>query len=135
CRGARRRRGEERLRRRRLPPRGRAAGGRRHGPRRGRGRGLRGAGDGVVRPAPGLGGRGEGCMSGSPTCCAVAGVRAMDTPEARQRVRAALAAVSGVTDGLESEGSKMIVDYDTTEATVMDVIRALRRIGFLAGME
>ncbi|HZW28212.1 MAG TPA: heavy-metal-associated domain-containing protein [Trueperaceae bacterium] len=74
-------------------------------------------------------------MSGSPTSRAVVGVRGMETPEARQRVRAALAAVSGVKDVLESDGSKMIVDYDPTEATVMDLIRALRRIGFLAGME
>ena len=74
-------------------------------------------------------------MSEAPTSRAVVGVRGMDTPEARQRVRAALAAVPGVKDVQESDGAKMVVDYDPTEATVMDLIRALRRIGFLAGME
>ena len=74
-------------------------------------------------------------MSSTPTSRAVVGVRGMDTPEARQRVKLALAAVSGVKDVQESDGAKMVVDYDPTEATVMDLIRALRRIGFLAGME
>jgi len=74
-------------------------------------------------------------MSETPTTRAVVGVRGMDTPEARKRVRAALAAVSGVKDVQEGDGAKMVVDYDPTEATVMDLIRALRRIGFLAGME
>ncbi len=59
----------------------------------------------------------------------------METSEARQRVRIALAAVPGVSEVQPGDGAKMIVEYDPTEATVMDLIRALRRIGFLAGME
>ncbi len=74
-------------------------------------------------------------MSGSETSRAVVGVRGMDTPEARQRVKLALAGVSGVKDVQDGGGAKMVVEYDPTEATVMDLIRALRRIGFLAGME
>ena len=66
---------------------------------------------------------------------AVVAVRGMETQEARQRVRAALASVAGVTEVQPGDGAKMIVEYDPTEATVMDLIRALRRIGFLAGME
>ncbi|HLV12707.1 MAG TPA: hypothetical protein VKY42_09685 [Trueperaceae bacterium] len=74
-------------------------------------------------------------MSETPTARAVVGVRGMETPESRQRVRLALAAVAGVKDVQAGDGAKMVVDYDPTEATVMDLIRALRRIGFLAGME
>ncbi len=74
-------------------------------------------------------------MSEGRTSRAVVGVRGMDTAEARRRVREALAAVPGVKDVQEEGDSKMAVDYDPTEATVMDLIRALRRIGFLAGME
>ncbi len=74
-------------------------------------------------------------MSAPGTNRAVVAVRGMDTQEARQRVRSALAAVAGVSEVMPGDGSKMIVEYDPTEATVMDLIRALRRIGFLAGME
>ncbi len=74
-------------------------------------------------------------MSETSSARAVVGVRGMDTQEARQRVRAALVAVAGVSEVQPGDGSKMIVEYDPTEATVMDLIRALRRIGFLAGME
>jgi len=74
-------------------------------------------------------------VNGSGTNRAVVAVRGMETQEARQRVRAALASVAGVTEVQPGDGAKMIVEYDPTEATVMDLIRALRRIGFLAGME
>ena len=62
-------------------------------------------------------------------------VRGMDSPEAKQRVHRALAAVIGVLHVQPGEDGKMVVDYDPSEVTVMDLIRALRRIGFLAGMD
>mgnify|MGYP001150264547 FL=1 len=63
------------------------------------------------------------------------GVRGMDTDGARERVIEALRAVPGVLDVAPSDAPRVAVDYDPTEATAMDLIRALRRIGFLAGME
>ncbi len=62
-------------------------------------------------------------------------VRGMDTEEARQQVAATLRAVAGVIDVQRADTQQMSVTYDPTEVTVMDLIRALRRIGFLAGME
>ncbi|HEV6953052.1 MAG TPA: hypothetical protein VKY86_07340 [Promicromonospora sp.] len=47
----------------------------------------------------------------------------------------ALAGVRGVRDVQPADEARMVVEYDPSEATVMDLIRALRRIGFLAGME
>ncbi|MFO7545064.1 MAG: hypothetical protein R6W77_06175 [Trueperaceae bacterium] len=69
------------------------------------------------------------------TARALVGVRGMDTDEARRRVVEALAGVRGVRDVQPADEARMVVDYDPSEATVMDLIRALRRIGFLAGME
>lgn len=66
---------------------------------------------------------------------ALVGVRGMDTDEARRRVVEVLAGVRGVRDVQPADEARMVVDYDPSEATVMDLIRALRRIGFLAGME
>lgn len=66
---------------------------------------------------------------------ALVAVRGMDTDDARRRVHAALAAVAGVHAVVPGDGGKMVVDYDPSETTVMDLIRALRRIGFLAGMD
>ena len=62
-------------------------------------------------------------------------VRGMDTEEARQQVAATLREVAGVIDVQRADTQQMSVTYDPTEVTVMDLIRALRRIGFLAGME
>lgn len=62
-------------------------------------------------------------------------VRGMDTEEARQTVVATLAELRGVAQVLPSDAEQVSVEYDPSEATVMDLIRALRRIGFLAGME
>ena len=62
-------------------------------------------------------------------------VRGMDTEDARQTVVATLADVRGVAQVLASDAEQVSVEYDPSEATVMDLIRALRRIGFLAGME
>ncbi len=66
---------------------------------------------------------------------ALVGVRGMDTDDARHSVLTALAAVPGVRDVQPADDARVVVDYDPSEATVMDLIRALRRIGFLAGME
>lgn len=66
---------------------------------------------------------------------ALVGVRGMDSDDATRRVHAALAAVHGVHSVNPGDGGKMVVDYDPSEATVMDLIRSLRRIGFLAGMD
>lgn len=63
------------------------------------------------------------------------GVRGMDGEEARERVRSALLEVSGVQEVDVGEDGQAAVTYDGTSATVMDLIRSLRRIGFLAGME
>lgn len=61
-------------------------------------------------------------------------VRGMDTEEARRNVAATLRTVAGVIDVEHGDSEQMSVEYDPTEVTVMDLIRALRRIGFLAGM-
>ncbi len=63
------------------------------------------------------------------------GVRGMDTADSRGRVEATLRAVRGVLAAEASPDRQVAVEYDAAEVTVMDLIRALRRIGFLAGME
>lgn len=63
------------------------------------------------------------------------GVRGMDTDAARERVETTLRQVSGVRRAVANADLQVEVVYDDGEATVMDLIRALRRIGFLAGME
>lgn len=62
-------------------------------------------------------------------------VRGMDTAEGRQQVIDTLKAVPGVMTVTPADAEQVNVGYDSTEVTVMDLIRALRRIGFLAGME
>jgi len=59
----------------------------------------------------------------------------MDTLEARERVMATLRAVPGVTHVTPGDAGRVTVEYDPGEVTAMDLIRALRKIGFLAGME
>ncbi|HKI58587.1 MAG TPA: heavy-metal-associated domain-containing protein [Trueperaceae bacterium] len=63
------------------------------------------------------------------------GVRGMDTATSRGRVEEALRSVRGVLRAEASSDRQVAVEYDAAEVTVMDLIRALRRIGFLAGME
>mgnify|MGYP001033859792 FL=1 len=63
------------------------------------------------------------------------GVRGMDTDPARERVMTTLREVPGVLDVAPADAERVAVEYDPTEVTAMDLIRALRRIGFLAGME
>lgn len=63
------------------------------------------------------------------------GVRGMDTTAAKEKVRRTLAELDGV-DTVEVVGDEQVaVGYEPTVLTVMDLIRALRSIGFLAGME
>ncbi len=66
---------------------------------------------------------------------AMVGVKGMDSVEARAKVHRALAEVPGVQHVATGADHRVVVEYDPSEATVMDLIRALRRIGFLAGME
>lgn len=65
---------------------------------------------------------------------AVLSVRGLDTEAARAKVLAALRAVPGVASAEGHGPDQALVTYDGGEATVMDLIRALRKIGFLAGM-
>ncbi|ADV68399.1 heavy-metal-associated domain-containing protein [Deinococcus maricopensis] len=60
------------------------------------------------------------------------GVRGMDR-EAGQRVAAALEAMNGVSRATPDDG-QVEVHYDPSLLTVMDLIRAVRKQGFLAGM-
>lgn len=63
------------------------------------------------------------------------GVRGMDTDTSRAAVEETLRSVRGVLRVEASSDLQVAVEYDAGEVTVMDLIRALRRIGFLAGME
>ncbi|WP_420595381.1 heavy-metal-associated domain-containing protein [Deinococcus sp.] len=60
------------------------------------------------------------------------GVRGMDK-EAGDRVSKALLAIEGVLTAQPDQG-QIAVQYDPSQLTVMDLIRAVRRQGFLAGM-
>jgi copper chaperone len=64
----------------------------------------------------------------------ILGVRGMDTDGARSKVAAAVAAVPGVASVDPAGSQQLLVQYDAGEITVMDLIRAVRRVGFLAGM-
>ncbi len=63
------------------------------------------------------------------------GVRGLDDEDDRERVHRALADVPGVLHVGPGDAGQVEVRYDDTETTVMDMIRALRRLGYLAGME
>ncbi|MBZ9713046.1 MULTISPECIES: heavy-metal-associated domain-containing protein [Deinococcus] len=60
------------------------------------------------------------------------GVRGMSR-EAGTTVSEALAALPGVVKATPDEG-QIEVHYDPSQLTVMDLVRAVRRQGFLAGM-
>ncbi len=62
------------------------------------------------------------------------GVRGMDTDGARANVTGALRALPGVVAVEPGGGQQLLVRYDPSELTVMDMIRAVRKLGFLAGM-
>lgn len=61
-------------------------------------------------------------------------VRGLDNEPARAKVLAALHAVPGVFEAQPAGEGQVLVAYDGGETTVMDLLRALRRIGFVAGM-
>ncbi|MEX2536722.1 MAG: heavy-metal-associated domain-containing protein [Trueperaceae bacterium] len=63
------------------------------------------------------------------------GVRGMDTRVAAERVERTLIAVNGVRSVDANVDGQATVEYDDADVTVMDLIRSLRQIGFLAGME
>lgn len=63
------------------------------------------------------------------------GVRGLDEDDDRRRVHEALAATPGVLEVGAGDAGLVEVRYDDTETTVMEMIRALRRLGYLAGME
>lgn len=62
------------------------------------------------------------------------GVRGLDDDE-RPRVHAALEAVPGVLHVEAADRGQVAILYDDHATTVMTMIRALRRLGYLAGME
>ena len=63
------------------------------------------------------------------------GVRGLETRDQAERVKAVIAAAGGVQAVALNADGQLEVEYDDSEVTVMDLIRALRRIGFLAGVE
>ena len=80
-----------------------------------------------------MSGHGPG-VSGAPRSRVLLGVRGLDTDAARVKVQDALTRLPGV-QGVEPAGpQQLLVHYDAGETTVMDMIRAARRLGFLAGM-
>ena len=75
-------------------------------------------------------------MSGAPLVQRVLlGVRGMDTQDAASFVTETLLSLGGVLNVEAGTDSQAVVEYDAAELTVMDLIRRLRSIGFLAGME
>jgi len=65
---------------------------------------------------------------------ALLAVRGLDTDAARAKVLATLRGVAGVVEATSVGDAQVLVRYDGGEVTVMDLIRALRRLGFVAGM-
>jgi copper chaperone len=65
---------------------------------------------------------------------ALLSVQGLDTDAARAKVMATLRSLPGVVEATPSGEAQVLVRYDGGEVTVMDMIRALRRLGFVAGM-
>lgn len=63
------------------------------------------------------------------------GVHGLDTDEAARRVERSLLDLPGLVSAEAGKDGQVYVEYDDRELTVMDLIRQLRRLGFLAGME
>lgn len=62
------------------------------------------------------------------------GIREMDNEGDASKVKEALLAVEGVQK-VEASGKQAAVEYDPADSTITDLIRALRKVGFSAGME
>jgi len=60
------------------------------------------------------------------------GVRGMNK-EAGERIALVLTSMDGITQATPDEG-QIEVHYDPSRLTVMDILRAVRSQGFLAGM-
>lgn len=71
-------------------------------------------------------------MTASQTTRVLLGVRGMNR-ESGEKVAAALLTLDGVVRAVPDEG-QIEVHYDPAAQTVMDLVRAVRRQGFLAGM-
>lgn len=74
-------------------------------------------------------------MSGGSEARVLLGVRGLRDADAQSRVHDALRQLAGVLEVEAGDAEQVEVRYDPTETTVMDMIRALRHLGFLAGME
>ncbi len=62
------------------------------------------------------------------------GVRGLPDETAANRVIETLKAVKGVSSVTNPHPGQLEISYDPAAATVMDLIRAVRSQGFLAGM-
>ncbi len=62
------------------------------------------------------------------------GIRGAKTEDQMQTVLAALKNLEGVARAEAVQAGQVLVEYDPHRLTVMDLIRAVRERGFLAGM-
>jgi hypothetical protein len=62
------------------------------------------------------------------------GVRGMELPEQIEKVSRAIKSLEGVQGVAPADTGQLEVEYDPHRLTVMDLIRAAREQGFLAGM-
>ncbi|MFN3265246.1 MAG: heavy-metal-associated domain-containing protein [Deinococcales bacterium] len=62
------------------------------------------------------------------------GVRGLSTEEAALRVMETLKKTAGVSEVNSPHPGQIEVVFDPTQSTVMDLLRAVRAVGFLAGM-
>jgi copper chaperone len=62
------------------------------------------------------------------------GVRGLVTEEAAEKIMSALKTIPGVAEVGNPHPGQIEVNFDPTQATVMDLLRAVRSVGFLAGM-
>ena len=62
------------------------------------------------------------------------GVRGLPDQAATDRVMSALKKVRGVSDVNNPHPGQLEITYDPASSTIMDLIRAVRAEGFLAGM-
>ena len=63
------------------------------------------------------------------------GVKGMDNMNSAEKVWETLMSLEGVVKVDVSPQQQATVEYNENDLTTMDLIRALRKIGFLAGME